>query len=188
MTEPAPPPEGFRIGHWTDAEGVTGCTVVIAPPGSRGGVDVRGGGPGTRETDVVGPFAATSEVTAVSLAGGSAYGLAAADGVMRWCEREGLGYSTPAGLVPIVPAAIIYDLAAGDPKARPDAASGEAACEAARSGVPRARAGRGGHRGVGGKAARPRARDAGGHRLRVRRRPAPATRWRRLPSSTRSAT
>jgi L-aminopeptidase/D-esterase-like protein len=136
MSEPLAPPDGFRIGHWTDAVGVTGCTVVIAPPGSRGGVDVRGGGPGTRETDVVGPYAATSEVTAVSLAGGSAYGLAAADGVMRWCERQGLGYETPAGLVPIVPAAIIYDLAAGDPQARPDAASGEAACEAAGPGVP----------------------------------------------------
>jgi L-aminopeptidase/D-esterase-like protein len=136
MSDPLEPPPGFLIGHWTDEIGVTGCTVVIAPPGSRGGVDVRGGGPGTRETDVVGPFAATSEVTAVSLAGGSAYGLAAADGVMRWCEREGRGYSTPAGLVPIVPAAIIYDLAAGDPAARPTAASGEAACEAAREGVP----------------------------------------------------
>jgi L-aminopeptidase/D-esterase-like protein len=136
VTDPSPPPTGFRIGHWTDEVGVTGCTAVIAPPGSRGGVDVRGGGPGTRETDVVGPYAATSEVTAVSLAGGSAYGLAAADGVMRWCERNGLGYSTPAGLVPIVPAAIVYDLAAGDPAARPDAAAGEAACEAAAEGVP----------------------------------------------------
>jgi L-aminopeptidase/D-esterase-like protein len=136
MSEPAPPPAGFRIGHWTDAVGVTGCTAVIAPAGARGGVDVRGGGPGTRETDVVGPFAATSEVTAVSLAGGSAFGLAAADGVMRWCERNGLGYETPAGLVPIVPSAIVYDLAAGDPSARPDAESGEAACEAAVEGVP----------------------------------------------------
>ncbi len=136
MNEPAPPPDGFRIGHWTDSEGATGCTAVIAPPGSRGGVDVRGGGPGTRETDVVGPYAATSEVTAVSLAGGSAYGLAAADGVMRWCEREGLGYATPAGLVPIVPAAVIYDLGSGSPNARPDSDAGYSACEAAVEGVP----------------------------------------------------
>src|SRR5207244_9580720 len=99
MNATVPPPAGFSIGHWTDEVGVTGCTVVIAPPGSRGGVDVRGGGPGTRETDVVGPYAATSEVTAVSLAGGSAYGLAAADGVMRWCERNGLGYEPAAGRV-----------------------------------------------------------------------------------------
>jgi L-aminopeptidase/D-esterase-like protein len=135
VTAPAPP-EGFLVGHWTDAEGVTGCTAVIAPPGARGGVDVRGGGPGTRETDVIGPLAGTAEVTAVCLTGGSAFGLAAADGVMRWCEREGRGYMTPAGLVPIVPAAVIYDLAAGDPAARPDADSGYAACESAAPGIP----------------------------------------------------
>ena len=82
---------GFLIGHWTDAEGATGCTVVIAPPGSRGGVDVRGGGPGTRETDVIGPLAGRGEVTAVVLSGGSAYGLAAADGAMRWLEERGRG-------------------------------------------------------------------------------------------------
>jgi L-aminopeptidase/D-esterase-like protein len=124
------------IGHWTDAQGVTGCTVVIAPPGARAGVDVRGGGPGTRETDVIGPLAGTAETTAVMLSGGSAYGLAAADGAMRWLEQRGRGYRTPAGLVPIVPAAVIYDLAEGDPGARPDAAGGEAACEAASEGVP----------------------------------------------------
>lgn len=130
------PPVGFRIGHWTDSEGETGCTVVIAPEGTRGGVDVRGGGPGTRETDVVGPFAGTDRVSAVVFAGGSAYGLAAADGVMRRLEEMGIGYPTPAGLVPIVPAAIVYDLAAGDASARPDADSGRAACDAAREGVP----------------------------------------------------
>ena len=133
---PAPPPDGFSIGHWTDAVGETGCTAVIAPPGTRGGVDVRGGGPGTRETDVIGPLAGTAEVTAVCLTGGSAFGLGAADGVMRWCEERGRGYATPGGLVPIVPAAVIYDLAAGDPRARPDAAAGYAACEAAVHGVP----------------------------------------------------
>ena len=138
------PPEGFSIGHWTDAKGATGCTVVIPPRGSRGGVDVRGGGPGTRETDVIGPFAGTSEVTAVALCGGSAFGLAAADGVVRWLEENGHGYETPAGRVPIVPAAVVYDLVEGDPGVRPDAAAGYAACEAAGNAVPeRGRAGGG---------------------------------------------
>jgi L-aminopeptidase/D-esterase-like protein len=115
---------------------MTGCSVVIAPEGARGGVDVRGGGPGTRETDVVGPLAGTDRVSAVVLAGGSAYGLAAADGAMRWLEERGIGYPTPAGVVPIVPAAIVYDLAAGDASARPGADAGYAACEAAAEGVP----------------------------------------------------
>jgi L-aminopeptidase/D-esterase-like protein len=136
MSELLPLPEGFRIGHWTDEAGRTGCTVVIAPEGTRGGVDVRGGGPGTRETDVVSPLAGTDRVSAVMFAGGSAYGLAAADGAMRWLEEHGIGYPTPAALVPIVPAAIVYDLAEGDAAARPTAESGYAACEAARGGVP----------------------------------------------------
>ncbi len=136
MSDVLAPPAGFRIGHWTDAVGRTGCTVVIAPEGARGGVDVRGGGPGTRETDVVSPLAGTDRVSAVMLAGGSAYGLVAADGAMRWLEEQGLGYPTPAALVPIVPAAIAYDLAEGDASARPTAESGYAACEAAREGVP----------------------------------------------------
>ena len=136
MSELLAPPAGFRIGHWTDEVGRTGCTVVIAPEGTRGGVDVRGGGPGTRETDVVSPLAGTDRVSAVMFAGGSAYGLAAADGAMRWLEEHGIGYPTPAALVPIVPAAIAYDLAEGDAGARPTAESGYAACEAAREGVP----------------------------------------------------
>jgi L-aminopeptidase/D-esterase-like protein len=132
----AQPPAGFSIGHWTDQDGRTGCTVVIPPAGSRGGVDVRGGGPGTRETDVIGPFAGTSEVTAVALCGGSAFGLAAADGVVRWLEEHGHGYETPASLVPIVPAAVVYDLVEGDPRARPGPDAGYAACEAAAEGIP----------------------------------------------------
>ena len=136
MSGEEPPPGGFRIGHWSDPEGRTGCTVVIAPEGARGGVDVRGGGPGTRETEVIGPLAGTDRVSAVMLAGGSAYGLAAADGAMRWLEERGIGYPTPAGVVPIVPAAIVYDLAEGNPGARPDADAGYAACEAAREGAP----------------------------------------------------
>jgi L-aminopeptidase/D-esterase-like protein len=130
------PPAGFEIGHWTNLEGATGCTVVLPPPGTQGGVDVRGGGPGTRETDVVGPLAGTHEVTGVAFCGGSAFGLAAADGVVRWLEEHGRGYDTPAGLVPIVPAAVVYDLAEGDAAARPGPDAGYAACEAASSGVP----------------------------------------------------
>jgi L-aminopeptidase/D-esterase-like protein len=124
------------VGHWTDAEGVTGCTAVIAPPATRGGVDVRGGGPGTRETDVIGALAGTTEVTGVMLSGGSAFGLASADGAVRWLEEHGYGYTTLAGQVPIVPAAVIYDLATGDPGARPGADQGYAACDAAAAGVP----------------------------------------------------
>jgi L-aminopeptidase/D-esterase-like protein len=159
--EPAPP-AGFTIGHWSDERGVTGCTAVIAPPGSRCGVDIRGGGPGTRETDVIGPLAGTAETTAVVLTGGSAYGLAAADGAMRWLEERGRGYETPGGLVPIVPAAVIYDLVEGDPSARPDAASGRAACQAAREGVPeRGRVGAGTGAAVGKILGRERATPAG---------------------------
>ena len=131
-----PPPAGFLIGHRTDAERRTGCTVVIASPASRGGVDVRGGGPGTRETDVIGPLAGTADVTAVVLAGGSAFGLAAADGAVRWLEERGRGYVTPGGVVPIVPAAVIYDLVEGDPGARPGPEDGYAACERASEGIP----------------------------------------------------
>ena len=155
-------PEGFSIGHWTDAEGATGCTVVIPPAGSRGGVDVRGGGPGTRETDVIGPFAGTSEVTAVALCGGSAFGLAAADGVVRWLEENGYGYETPAARVPIVPAAVVYDLVEGDASARPDADAGYAACEAAAGGVPeRGRVGAGTGAAVGKIRGRERSTPAG---------------------------
>ena len=130
------PPDGFAIGHWSDPEARTGCTVVIAPPGTSAGVDVRGGGPGTRETDVVGPLSGPHSVTAVMLSGGSAHGLAAADGAVRWLEEQGRGYETPGGLVPIVPAAVVYDLIGGDPAVRPGPEQGYAACEAAQSGVP----------------------------------------------------
>ncbi len=131
-----PVPEGFAVGHWSDHEGATGCTVILAPPDSRGGVDVRGGGVGTRETDAIGPLTGTEQVTGVLLTGGSAYGLSAADGVLRWLEERGRGYMTPGGLVPIVPAAVVYDLVEGDPSARPGPDGGYAACEAAAGGVP----------------------------------------------------
>src|SRR6185369_2788256 len=117
-------------------EGLTGCTVVIPPPGTRGGVWVQGGGPGTRETDTLNPLSRSEEASAILLTGGSAFGLAAADGVARWLEDHEMGYWTPAGLVPLVPTAVIYDLAEGDPKARPGPEQGYAACEAASSGIP----------------------------------------------------
>jgi len=136
VSEPLPLPEGFAVGHWSDPEGRTGCTVVIPPPDTRGGVWIQGGGPGTRETETLGPFTRSEEASAVLLTGGSAFGLAAADGVARWLEQHGRGYPTPAGRVPLVPTAVIYDLAAGDAKARPGPEQGYAACEAAAPGVP----------------------------------------------------
>ncbi len=129
-------PAGFAVGHWTDQAARTGCTVVIPPPGSACGVDVRGGGPGSRETEILGPLANASEATAVVLAGGSAFGLAAADGVVRWCEENGRGYETPGGRVPLVPAAVIYDLVTGRSDVRPGPEQGYAACASARPGIP----------------------------------------------------
>jgi len=136
MTASVSLPDGFAVGHSTEIEGRTGATAVLAPPATRGGLDVRGGGPATRETEAIGALAGTAEVTGVVFAGGSAFGLAAADGAMRWLEERGRGYATPAGLVPIVPAAAVYDLAEGDPSARPGPDAGYAACEAAVGGVP----------------------------------------------------
>ncbi|HYP46258.1 MAG TPA: P1 family peptidase [Propionibacteriaceae bacterium] len=129
--------EGFAIGHATaDADGwLTGTTVVLARPGAIGGVDVRGGGPGTRETDLLNPTALVDQVNAVVLTGGSAYGLAAADGVMVGLEAAGTGFPVgpePGQVVPIVPAAVIFDLGrGGDFSHRPTADFGARALEAA---------------------------------------------------------
>jgi len=125
---------GLRVGHVTDREGVTGCTVVLCPPNTTGSVDVRGGAPGTRETDALRPGAAVNEVHAVVLTGGSAFGLAAATGVQRWLEERGIGFETPVARVPVVPAAVLFDLGIGDASARPDDGAGYAACEAAADG------------------------------------------------------
>ncbi|HDQ72374.1 MAG TPA: peptidase S58 family protein [Chloroflexi bacterium] len=125
---------GIRVGHAADPEGLTGCTVVLCEKGAVGGVDQRGGAPGTRETDLLRPMHMVQEVHAVLLAGGSAYGLVAADGVMRYLEERGVGYDARAAKVPIVPGAILFDLDVGDPQARPDAAMGYAACESASDG------------------------------------------------------
>lgn len=124
---------GVRVGHWTDEVGLTGVTVISFPEPNVTAVEIRGAAPGTRETALLAPGMRVETVQAIVLAGGSAFGLAAADGVVRALEAERRGHSTPAGVVPIVPAAIIYDLGIGDPRARPDAASGAAAYRAATS-------------------------------------------------------
>jgi len=124
---------GSLVGHWTDAVGRTGCTVVLAPGGAVGGVAVRGGAPCTRETEI---FHLTRGVDprlvhGVLLTGGSVFGLAACDGVVRWLSERGIGLQTGTACIPIVGAAGLYDLASGDPRAWPDAAAGAAACAAA---------------------------------------------------------
>lgn len=125
---------GVKVGHDTDRQGITGCTVVLCEGGAVGGVDVRGSAPGTRETDLMRPVNLVQRVHAVLLTGGSAYGLDAAGGVMRWLEERGIGFNVGVGVVPIVPAAVLFDLAIGDPKARPDAKAGYRACQAASDG------------------------------------------------------
>ena len=123
--------EGIRVGHATDRAGITGCTVVLCPPGTTGSVDVKGGAPGTRETDAIRPGTSVDEIHAVLLTGGSAFGLAAAGGVVRWLEEREIGFDVGVARVPIVPAAVLFDLAIGDASARPGRGAGYAACEAA---------------------------------------------------------
>ena len=122
---------GIEVGHFTDTRRPTGCSVIIARAGAVAGVDVRGAAPGTRETDLLHPSNLVEQVHAVLLAGGSAWGLDAASGVMRWLEENGIGFQVTYGLVPIVPAAVLFDLPVGDAGIRPDAAAGYAACVAA---------------------------------------------------------
>jgi L-aminopeptidase/D-esterase-like protein len=123
---------GFAVGHAAQAGRPTGCSVVLCPEGTCAGVAVRGGAPGTRETDLLRPENTVSEVHAVLLTGGSAFGLDAAGGVMRWLEEQGRGLAVGPARVPIVPAAVLFDLWVGDARIRPDANTGYAACEAAR--------------------------------------------------------
>ena len=127
---------GLLVGHAQDHKALTGCTVILCPAGAVGGVDQRGGAPGTRETDLLHPMHLVQRVHAVVLAGGSAFGLDAASGVMRYLEEQGVGYDTRVARVPIVPAAILFDLAVGDASVRPDAAMGYLACLNARSERP----------------------------------------------------
>lgn len=123
--------DGIQVGHAHYLNGPTGCSVILCPSNTVGGVDQRGGAPGTRETDLLRPMHLVEHVHAVLLAGGSAYGLDAASGVMRYLEEKGIGVDVGVGVVPIVPAAIIFDLDLGDPAVRPDASMGYAACQAA---------------------------------------------------------
>lgn len=130
-------PHGFLAGHWSDTDGWTGCTVLLAPEGSVASGEAVGGGPGSRETDLLSPRTSTPGPEAILLTGGSAFGLAAADGVAAWISEHGGGYVTPAARVPLVTAAVVYDLMLGDAGARPDRDSGYAACEAALPSIER---------------------------------------------------
>jgi len=122
---------GIEVGHFTETRRPTGCSVVITRDGAVAGVDVRGAAPGTRETDLLQPSNLVDKVHAIALSGGSAWGLDTASGVMRWLEDQHIGLNTGYGLVPIVPAAVVFDLGVGDARIRPDARMGYQACEAA---------------------------------------------------------
>ena len=124
-------PKGVSVGHWTDARGRTGCTVVLAPDGAVAGVDVRGAANATLGTEALRPAMLIEKAHAVLLTGGSAFGLAAADGILRYLEERGIGFAIGPVRVPIVSGAVIFDLLAGDPKARPNSDAGYAACAAA---------------------------------------------------------
>jgi L-aminopeptidase/D-esterase-like protein len=127
--------EGIKVGHFTEKRRPTGCTVLLFEKGATAGVDVRGSAPGTRETDLLSPVNTVQQIQAILLSGGSAYGLDAASGVMKYLEEKGLGYKMGAMVVPIVPAAILFDLGVGgDWKIRPTAESGYQACLAAKTG------------------------------------------------------
>ena len=125
---------GIRVGHWTHPEAQTGCTVILFPDGTVASGEVRGGAPATREFDLLSPERIVDRLDAVVLTGGSAFGLAAADGVMRWCAEEGSGFATGAGPVPIVVAMALFDLLVGDGSVRPGAVEGYAACSDAGTG------------------------------------------------------
>ncbi len=120
---------GVRVGHWTHDAAQTGCTVIIPPSPNTAFAEVRGAAPGSRELALLGARMSVEQVTAIVLTGGSAFGLAAADGVMAGCENDGVGHPTPGGVVPIVPAAVIYDLMVGDGSIRPTADNGRSAYE-----------------------------------------------------------
>ena len=127
---------GIEVGHAQDEEALTGCTVILCRKGAVAGVDVRGGAPGTRETDLLNPVNLVENVHAVVLAGGSAFGLDAASGVMRYLEEQKIGFNTSSAKVPIVPSAILYDLSVGRADVRPDADMGYRAAASASSKAP----------------------------------------------------
>lgn len=130
------PVEGVRVGHFTDREGATGCTVVIPPPGSVGGVDVRGGGASTREAALMDPVSNVPGPTALLFTGGSALGLDASAGVTRWCRENGVGHDVMVAVVPIVVGAVIFDLGISGGRRVPGPDDAHAACVAAREGAP----------------------------------------------------
>jgi L-aminopeptidase/D-esterase-like protein len=127
---------GVLAGHWTDERAQTGCTAILFPEGTRASGEVRGGAPATREWELLAPERTVDQVDAVMLCGRSAFGLAACDGAMHFCEQAGRGFPTPAGPVPIVVGAAIFDLMVGDATVRPGAAEGFAACAAAEADDP----------------------------------------------------
>jgi L-aminopeptidase/D-esterase-like protein len=127
---------GIEVGHAQDEEALTGCTVILCRKGAVAGVDVRGGAPGTRETDLLDPINLVEKVHAIVLAGGSAFGLDAASGVMHYLEENKIGFNTGAARVPIVPSAILYDLSLGRADVRPDSAMGALAAALAVSTPP----------------------------------------------------
>jgi L-aminopeptidase/D-esterase-like protein len=127
---------GIEVGHFTETRRPTGCTVILARGSAVAGVDVRGAAPGTRETDLLHPSNVVERVHGVLLSGGSAWGLDAAGGVMRWLDEQGIGMAVGPARVPIVPAAVLFDLPLGDHRIRPDAAAGYAACGAAARTAP----------------------------------------------------
>ena len=127
---------GITVGHWTDLDAATGCTVVLCPPaGAVGGVDVRGGAPGTRETDLLRPGMLAERAHAVLLTGGSAFGLDAAAGVMRYLEERGVGMPFGKSFIPLVAGAVVFDLNLGSERVRPDAEAGYRAAKAAKGGM-----------------------------------------------------
>jgi L-aminopeptidase/D-esterase-like protein len=133
---------GFKVGHWTDDAAMTGCTVVLPPLGNVSSVDIRGSSPSSRELAHLDPERKLTEVHGILLTGGSAFGLAAADGVVEWLAERDIGYRTLVAAVPIVPAAVILDLGFGDASIRPGSAAGRTACDDAReSGITTGRVG-----------------------------------------------
>ena len=135
--------QGFKVGHWTDPEAQTGCTVILPPPGNVSSCDIRGSSPSSRELALLHPDRRLSEIHAVVLTGGSAFGLASAQGVVEWLAERGTGYQTAVTPVPIVPAAVVFDLGAGRPDVRPGPAEGRAACDNANADVETGRVGAG---------------------------------------------
>ncbi|MDQ3982241.1 MAG: P1 family peptidase [Actinomycetota bacterium] len=128
--------DGWKVGHWTDAGARTGCTVLLPPQGNVCSCDIRGSSPSSRELVLLHPDRRLTEVHGILLTGGSAFGLAAADGVVGWLEERGIGYDTTIARVPIVPAAVVFDLGAGNPDVRPGPEQGRSACEVAAEGIP----------------------------------------------------